>query len=217
MPHSFLLILSLLLLSCTTSTNKDLEESKTYSVDENVWMKDSSEQGIFIPEEFVAGTANWNNLMDWSFVYFSYLDQSLQRENMLVDSVDVNHDKKSDFLFTQVRPAQNSLNFLFKKGNKGYSYLGQINASQYKIVICSTEPNYILTTQHVSANAQVLELYSINQSVLEKKGQSIQISKGQLYKEENTLLTDTNLIATITSSEPVIKMAVSNLKSIFQF
>lgn len=217
MNPNLLLILVLLFLSCNTSTNKSLEESKSYSVDENVWMKDSSEQGIFIPEEFVAGTANWNNLMDWSFVYFSYLDQSLQRENMLVDSVDVNHDKKSDFLFTQVRPAQNSLNFLFKKGNKGYSYLGQINASQYKIVICPTEPNYILTTQHVSTDEQVLELYSINQSLLEKKGKSIQISKGQLYKEENTLLTDTTLIATITSSEPVIKMAVSNLKSIFQF
>ena len=217
MNPNLLLILVLLFLSCNTSTNKSLEESKSYSVDENVWMKDSSEQGIFIPEEFVAGTANWNNLMDWSFVYFSYLDQSLQRENMLVDSVDVNHDKKSDFLFTQVRPAQNSLNFLFKKGNKGYSYLGQINASQYKIVICPTEPNYTLTTQHVSTDEQVLELYSINQSLLEKKGKSIQISKGQLYKEENTLLTDTTLIATITSSEPVIKMAVSNLKSIFQF
>lgn len=104
-----------------------------------------------------------------------------------------------------------------KKGNKGYSYLGQINASQYKIVICPTEPNYILTTQHVSTDEQVLELYSINQSLLERKGKSIQISKGQLYKEENTLLTDTTLIATITSSEPIIKMAVSNLKSIFQF
>lgn len=217
MPHSFLLILSLLLLSCTTSTNKDLEESKTYSVDESVWMKDSSEQSIFIPEEFIKGTANLKNVKDWSSVYFTYLDQSLQKENMLVDSVDVNNDKKADFLFTQVRPAQNSLNFLFKKGNKGYSYLGQINASQYKIVICPTEPNYILTTQHVSTDEQVLELYSINQSLLEKKGKSIQISKGQLYKEKNALLTDTTLIAVITSSEPIIKMAVSNLKSIFQF
>lgn len=217
MPHSFLLILSLLLLSCTTSTNKDLEESKTYSVDESVWMKDSSEQSIFIPEEFIKGTANLKNVKDWSSVYFTYLDQSLQKENMLVDSVDVNNDKKADFLFTQVRPAQNSLNFLFKKGNKEYSYLGQINASQYKIVICPTEPNYILTTQHVSTDEQVLELYSINQSLLEKKGKSIQISKGQLYKEKNALLTDTTLIAVITSSEPIIKMAVSNLKSIFQF
>lgn len=217
MNPNLLLILVLLFLSCNTSTNKSLEESKTYSVDESVWMKDSSEQSIFIPEEFIKGTANFNNVKDWSFVYFTYLDQSLQKENMLVDSVDVNNDKKSDFLFTQVRPAQNSLNFLFKKGNKGYSYLGQINASQYKIVICPTEPNYILTTQHVSTDEQVLELYSINQSLLEKKGKSIQISKGQLYKEENTLLTDTTLIAIITSSEPIIKMAVSNLKSIFQF
>lgn len=217
MHPSFLLILSLLLLSCNTSTNKDLDESKTYSVDESVWMKDSSEQRIFVPEEFVQGTANWNNLIDWSFVYFSYLDQSLQKENMLVDSVDVNNDKKADFLFTQVRPAQNSLNFLFKKGNKGYSYLGQINASQYKIVICPTEPNYILTTQHVSADEQILELYSINYSLLEKKGQSIQVSKGQLYKEANAILTDTTLSATLTRREPVIKMTASNLKSIFQF
>lgn len=210
MHPTLLFLLSLLVFSCNSSTNTtQAEANDTYSVDETVWMKDSSQDAIAVPAEFVEGKASFNQLRAWSFAYFSYLDTSLRVQDMQIDSVDINNDQQTDFVFTQVLPAQNSTYFVFKKAAMGFKYLGQLQAVQFKFILSSTKQNYILASQQLSAQEQFLALYTTQPS-LKKIGNTIAVQAG-------AVTVNTTLPSILNQEENIINLSDSSLASMFQF
>lgn len=207
---TLLILLSLLLFSCNSTTNTTQAEANyTYSVDETVWMKDSSQEAIAVPAEFVEGNASLHQIMAWSFAYFAYLDTSLRVQDMQIDSVDINHDQQTDFVFTQVLPAQNSTYFVFKKAAMGFTYLGQLQAAQFKFILSTSKQAYILASQQLSAQEQFLALYTTQPS-LKKIGNTIAVLAGAVSP-------NTTLLSILNQEESIINLPDSSLASMFQF
>lgn len=210
MHPTLLFLLSLLLFSCNSSTNTNQADANhTYSVDETVWMKDSSQDAIKVPAEFVEGKASLHQVKAWSFAYFVYLDTSLLVQDMQIDSVDINKDLQTDFVFTQVLPAQNSTYFVFKKAANGFAYLGQVNAAQYKFLRSSSNQTYILASQQLSAQEQFLALYATQPS-LKKIGNTIAVQAGALHPNPT-------LQSILEQEDGIINLSDSSLATMFQF